>query len=395
MKKFMKLPALFVFLFTTVFISCETEPVDSVLLENLGEEPGTAGPAVFKVDFSGDTYVATSSAAVAANGAIVITGLKGSNGQSVTLSVNGTGTGNYNTALMTYSTGGVSQYFYTNSNPASTNSIPTGSVNITSVNTANNTISGTFNFTGYWSEVAANLPSISFTNGVFTNIPISGLTNPGTEPGTSTGDYFPFAINNQWTFKQDGELNDPIKIVATQSVNGKTYYKVNYFFSSTGSAETDGIATQLFRKEGSDYIQRISLKMPAMEGMTITVSPVEYVFLKDNLNAGQTWTYSTLQVTSYDMPDSPIPLPDVKMKITIDGKVTEKNTTATVNGVTYNDVMKVIVKQTALIVEVPGEFPPTISTSEIWFAKNIGPIKAIITSEGSVSTQELDSHTVN
>lgn len=395
MKKIMKLSALFLVLLSLIFVSCDSEAVDPVLLENIGEEPGTAGPAVFKVDFSGDTYVATAAAAVAANGSIVITGLKGTNGQSIVLSVNGTTTGSYNTASIVYNTGGVSQFVYANVNPTATVSTPNGNVSITSINTANNTISGNFNFIGYWSDASANLPSISFTNGTFTNIPITGLTNPGTEPGTSTGDYFPFAVNNQWIFKQNGALNEPMKIISTQNVNGSTYYKVNYFISGAGANEAGGVATQLFRKVGSDYSVRVSVVMPPQEGLTITISPFEYVFLKDNLDAGQTWTYNTTQITSYDMPESPVPLPDVKMKITIDGKVLEKNVTASVNGVTYNDVLKVLVKQTALMLDVPGNIPPTITNSEIWFAKNIGPIKVITSAEGIAETQELDSYTVN
>src|SRR5690606_41062736 len=55
-----------------------------------------------------------------------------------------------------------------------------GSVNITSINTQNQTISGTFTFTGWWSNDVDEIDPIEFTNGVFENIPYTG--DPGTNP---------------------------------------------------------------------------------------------------------------------------------------------------------------------------------------------------------------------
>ena len=48
----------------------------------------------------------------------------------------------------------------------------TGSITITNINTTNKTISGTFNFKGYWSDATVTniLPTV-FTNGVFQNVP--------------------------------------------------------------------------------------------------------------------------------------------------------------------------------------------------------------------------------
>ena len=47
----------------------------------------------------------------------------------------------------------------------------TGSVIITNINTAKKTISGTFQFKGYWSDSDTPKPAIQFTKGVFTDIP--------------------------------------------------------------------------------------------------------------------------------------------------------------------------------------------------------------------------------
>lgn len=218
-------------------------------------------------------------------------------------------------------------------------------------------------------------------------------TNPGTEPGTSDGDYWPYAINNQWVFEQDGEANQPMKITSTESVNNKTYYKIDHFFENEGTGDGfTGNATMLLRKEGGSYSVRVSVEIPSEEGMSITVSPFEYIFLKDNLEVGQTWTDTAEQVTSYEIEGSPIPMPDVVMNLTFEGKILAKDVTVTVNGVTYNDVIKISFKQTAVI---EGMGTETVTNSEIWFAKNIGPVKSVANAGTDTFTQELQSYILN
>jgi hypothetical protein len=220
-------------------------------------------------------------------------------------------------------------------------------------------------------------------------------TDPGTDPGTSEGDYFPMALNNEWVFALDGVMQDPMKITGTVTVNNKSYYKINQFFSNAGSGEFTGSAVMLLRKDGGNYSVRVSVDIPVQEGMSISVSPFEYIILKDNLAVGETWTETTTQTTSYDMPESPVPLPDVVMNLTFNGKILEKGVTAVVNGVTYNDVIKMNLKQTSVIEGFGEGVPPTITNTEVWFAKNIGPIKAVSTSEGFSATNELQSYVVN
>jgi hypothetical protein len=183
MKRFKFLPA-FLILFTALsFIACETEPVDSQLINNPNPTPENPeeGDAVFKVDFDGQTYTATSTTAVMGQGLITIGGFRGTQGESVALVVDGTQTGTYTEALMVYTPSNASEYGYTNVNPdLNENQDPTGSVIITSIDTVNHTISGTFAFTGWWSDADADLPNKIFTNGVFENIPYTG--GPGTNP---------------------------------------------------------------------------------------------------------------------------------------------------------------------------------------------------------------------
>ncbi|KGO91902.1 DUF6252 family protein [Flavobacterium subsaxonicum] len=185
-----KLLSAFLVLFTAIgFISCDVEPIDPVLLDY--EAPEVL-PASFKVDFSGQTYTATTTEAVIADGLIAIGGIRGTNGETVGFSVVGTTTGTYSGAnlIMSYEPSAISEYTYNNFNPA--NEETSGTVTISSIDTVNHTISGTFSFTGWWGDAEANLPSVAFTNGVFTNLPYTTSATP--TPGEDD-EYFKATID--------------------------------------------------------------------------------------------------------------------------------------------------------------------------------------------------------
>lgn len=190
MKKLNLLSVFFVILSAVSFTSCDTEPVDPVLGENIGQQPQQPGAAVFKVDFSGQTYVATSTIATVGDGLITIGGLKGTNGEMVSIIIEGTAAGTYDAskALMDYNPGGASEYSYTNFNLGTGEE--SGTVTITSINTTNKTISGTFSFTGWWGNDEENLPSVAFTNGQFENIPYTGGVPTG-------GEFFDATVDGQ------------------------------------------------------------------------------------------------------------------------------------------------------------------------------------------------------
>lgn len=174
MKKHNLLTYLFIFC-TVLFTSCsdEFEPIDPAI-QIPGNGGGGSTAPVFSVDFNGATFVASNYQAVITGGSIVVSGIRASNGDSVSFIVDGTTTGSYpaNENIIIYQPAGT-EYGYLGinySNPEAN----TGSIVITSINTTNNTISGTFNFTGYWSDVDEEgvLP-IAFTNGIFNNIPFT------------------------------------------------------------------------------------------------------------------------------------------------------------------------------------------------------------------------------
>ena len=215
--------------------------------------------------------------------------------------------------------------------------------------------------------------------------------NPN-NPGPSSGDYWPMAVNNEWVFEIDGDVQEPMEISGTENIEGNTYYTINYNFEEAGTGGLTGTTHTNLRKNGGDYLMRVSVDMPDEMGFTVTVTPFEYIIFKDNLEVGGTWSQTVTQVTTMESEDFPMPIPPTVLTIEFDGTILEKDVTATVNGVTYEDVIKVKVMQTATLELNPVSI---VVDSEIWFAKGVGPIKSVAVANGTTTVQELDSYQVN
>ncbi|MES2412089.1 MAG: DUF6252 family protein [Bacteroidota bacterium] len=181
MKNIKLITGIFLILTAFTFTSCEIEPIDSAIDLDDFENP-TAGPVVFKADFSGSTWNATTAQAVVSDNFITIAASK-ADGSTFAILVNATATGTYpaNDNIVAY-TPATSEFAYWSMNMENP-SEDTGSVTITSINTTNHTVSGTFQYRGYWSDMTVtSIIPVDFTNGVFTNIPYI--------PNTETGDTF-------------------------------------------------------------------------------------------------------------------------------------------------------------------------------------------------------------
>lgn len=178
---------LFLFFIATfsIFTSCTTdvEPLDPAI-----EIPNPAANGQLKVDFDGQTFVATNVQAVVNSTAIAITGLRSGNNDFIQITLpaplNQVGTYTWATATANNTLLGL---IYTNSAQEGFVSAPsngdfadfpaytdTASITITSIDVTNKKISGTFQFTGGRFNNANNLVLKKFTNGSFTNISYSG-----------------------------------------------------------------------------------------------------------------------------------------------------------------------------------------------------------------------------
>ena len=135
---------------------------------------GVTPAAAFTVKIDGALYTATTTVATVGNGLTSVTGLRGANGEYVSIVLDAVTTGTYNArALMGYAQDSDTEDVYTNISLDEEDA--SGTVTISEINTTNHTISGTFSFTGYL-DGAANK---EFTEGVFVNIP---YTEAGTTP---------------------------------------------------------------------------------------------------------------------------------------------------------------------------------------------------------------------
>lgn len=206
------------------------------------------------------------------------------------------------------------------------------------------------------------------------------IENPGTNPVTPSGDYWPMAVNNTWTYKNNGATQPPMKITATEQISGKTYYKYSNFIGTTtvqGSEFNGNIWT---RKENNTYFLRQDATIPAQNGNpAITVLPVEIQILKDNLAVNQTWTHTFTQT----MMLGNIP---IDSEVEIIGTVLEKDIELTVNGVAFSDVIKVKVIQNTQGVSQSNFY---------WFAKNVGLIKFQSDLGTTATNYEIISYNLN
>ena len=115
-----------------------------------------------KVD--GADFEANAPAAVISNGNIVITGIKTSNNERIVLTAFGTTAGNYDFSPLNLNGGAV---YTIEVDTTTTNYIPLqGNFNISSINSSNNRMSGTFSFTAF----SGLTDSVVITDGEFDNI---------------------------------------------------------------------------------------------------------------------------------------------------------------------------------------------------------------------------------
>jgi hypothetical protein len=212
MKNIKSLIGILFILTAFTFTSCDNEPIDPAIdLDEFGGGGNNGGPVVFKADFSGNTWNTTAAQAVVSGNFITISAVK-PNGEGFGFLIEATAPGTYpaNTNLLAFTPAGSEfGYWSTNFDNPEEN---TGSITITSINTTNNTISGTFNFKGYWSDtsVTSILP-VQFTNGEFQNVPF--ITQ------NQTGDTFFAKVNGT-------EFADVDILTITTDINGQEFISV-------------------------------------------------------------------------------------------------------------------------------------------------------------------------
>jgi hypothetical protein len=215
--------------------------------------------------------------------------------------------------------------------------------------------------------------------------PVDRISLPENGGGTSTGDYWPTAINNQWVFKMDGVLQSPIKIISINTINANAYYTFNQI-AGTGLGFTVSGIQRLRKSNGDYYIKMEILSSPAQGPIPgFIMTGYETIILKDYLPVGGTWTDKYSQTTTYSDPNFPV----ISVDFDILGTVMEKNSSISIAGRNYTDVIKI-----KYIQKVTMAGQAVTATSYYWYSKNVGPIKMTTETGGQTTVQELDSYIV-
>lgn len=231
MNKIKYLSALLLLLGIFVLTSCDgdVEPIDSTIILNPGSEENPGGETqvgLFKVDFDGQTFSTSSTQAYISGGSIIINAFR-SNGENFGFILDGTTAGTYpaNENFITYTPAG-SEYGFSADHPTDSN-FDTGSIVITSVNTTNKTISGTFHFKGYWSDFDnETVPPKDFANGVFTNLPYTS-TNPTSDSFFAKVNGLEFVDNDIFTAESSSGTQEFISISAMNAADEEITVSVN------------------------------------------------------------------------------------------------------------------------------------------------------------------------
>lgn len=202
-----------------------------------------------------------------------------------------------------------------------------------------------------------------------------GSNNGG---GNAQGDYWPAALNNMWTYSVTGGSSESIKIIATETIDGKQYYKFDNVFGMSGNGSVAGNATMWLRKESGNY----NIRVKAATTAGADLSAIEYTLLKDNIAAGQTWTQNLIQNITFTIPG----IPAIQQAINIQGKIIEKGISIQVGSQTYTDVIHSEITQSASGVT---------TVTQYYFAKGKGPVKVVMSGADIDRTMNLTSSVIN
>ncbi|TRW22944.1 hypothetical protein FMM05_14690 [Flavobacterium zepuense] len=260
-----KLLSAFMVLFTAIgFMSCDVEPIDPVLLdyEPPVEEPidSTDIPevALFQVDFNDTTYVATSTAASVGNGLTLISGMRGTNGEMIGIIIDGTTSGTYTDAIMSYTASGAAESTYSNF------LLPEGSSTVTiSINTLSHTMSGTFSFTGQGANAE---DTKQFTQGVFTDVPYI------TAPVLPNGDSMTATVNGTAVNYANDLAIGYTNIISINAIGAD--HQINLFINGEVTPGTYAFSTEPLADYQADYIDDAGVEY-GITGGTLVITAID------------------------------------------------------------------------------------------------------------------------
>lgn len=210
--------------------------------------------------------------------------------------------------------------------------------------------------------------------------------NPVPNPTPQSGDYFPTAINNSWTYSWVGNPDQVIKINSLDNIGAFSYYTFapNNTLGSSGNVTP---SVSRIRKANGNYFMKLDdVTTIIAPGFTATTTGRESTILKDNVPVNSTWNDDYTQTTIYNNPL----IPPTTLNATVVLTIVEKGSSVTVNGQTFVDVIKVQNIQTIGSATIPSSTTTTFS----WYAKNVGLVKTVSQGIGVSYEQLLKSYTL-
>lgn len=260
--------------------------------------------------------------------------------------------------------------------------VGTYSIVTTAVNGVTFTGSGTFSGTGA-QAVVLNASGTPTAEGSFTVAVTVGSSTCSFPLTVVAGviDYFPRTTNSNWSYQFNADPLDTVfqnVISQTQSALGNTY---NIFMFNDGSG-TDTMG--YYRKASSDYYQYMDVGF--FFGLDQDVWG-EYIFLKDNVGAGTSWTSGVFTGTYTDtVANTTVPI-SVRFKETIQ----QKDVAVAVQGTTYQNTI-VVLEEYEYSFDNGATWSPLPFSSTNYYARNVGLIKLdFVDSSGGTNSylQEL------
>ncbi len=203
----------------------------------------------------------------------------------------------------------------------------------------------------------------------------------GDSNGTTTGDYFPMAVNNKWEYNSEGTVTE-VNLIGTASFGGTTYYEMT-------DTQNPFSNQNWVVKKGASYFQRTGETTEFQASTTIVIQPYEMKILQDDLAVGEGWQGTVSPRVDYS---GPAGSGNFNANIHYEGTITAKGVSETLGGITYNDIIKV-----ALTATVNANGQVSTITGEYWFAKDIGIVydHETSTADGSNTLRILTAYTLH
>ncbi|MEO5776982.1 MAG: hypothetical protein ABIQ27_08750 [Flavobacterium sp.] len=203
----------------------------------------------------------------------------------------------------------------------------------------------------------------------------------GDSNGTTSGDYFPMAVNNKWDYTNGSTVTE-VNLIGTTTFEGATYYEMTDTQSPFNNQNW-------VAKKGASYYGRTGAVTQVQSGTSITIQPYELKILKDDLAVGETWSGTANPKVNYS---GAAGTGSFNAHITYTGTVTARDVSEIIESVTYNNIIKVAL---TAVINANGQISNI--TGEYWYAKDIGEIyeHETSTADGSDTTRYLTSYTLH